>query len=482
LVAVESAAAAPPTISAVTFPEALPLNALASGQISYYDPDLDVTYARFAVADGRYAHLLISAPPMTSPQGQMNFTLKCTAYAQQVTLAVTLLDAQGERSPPFKLTFRCGRPPIYNFDAEQARILPIDKFIGLNVFILDDGETSLAEGATFADGELLGEPRSAVKRALQLEILPKLAGIWDQCGLGFELVGAWVVEPERIRVAGGKSLAEALFARQDGGLVIRHGRAAGDLLRQATFTLWQAAQAQEPRAAQAFNVIIIGARILAMWEGRLTDIEGFSEGGWPNYALVRWGAVLEGVIPKQMIATLAHELGHNLGLGHPGEDGLNDTRSDPLNLMRGSGVSPQPRARLLASQCGRVGTTLTQLADLLQNASSTTTSPGPPGAAEATVRWLSSCPKEEQICSGRVELSVAAEGFPDLERFSFALFEYSPDGEHFIEIGVDRTHQDGFRVLWDTTTISNGEYLLRATVTDAEGVRASVEVRVIIQN
>lgn len=478
----EIVSATPPTISTLDFPETVRLNALASGWISYYDPDLDVVYARFAVADGRYSHLLITTPTMTSPQGRLSFALKCTAYAQQITLAVTLIDARGESSPPFKLVFSCGRPPLYNFDAEQARVLPIEQRIGLNVFIIDDGETALAEGATFPEGALLGEPHSAVERALQAEVLPKLAGIWDQCSLGFELVGAWVVKPDRVTLAGGKSLAEALFIRQDGALVIRHGRAAGDLLRQATFTLWQAAQAQEPRAARAFNVIIVGARILTMWEGQLTDIEGFSEGGWPNYALVRWGAILPEVTPKQMIATLAHELGHNLGLGHPGEDGLSDTRSDPLNLMRGSGVSPQPRARLLASQCQRVGNTLTQLADLLQNVSGTTTSPNPPDAAEATVRWLSSCPNEEKTCTGKVELSVAAEGFLDLERFSFALFEYSPDGEHFIEIGVDRSYQDGFRVLWDTTTIPNGEYLLRATVTDAEGVRASVEVRVIIQN
>jgi hypothetical protein len=352
----------------------------------------------------------------------------------------------------------------------------VSQQIPLNVFILDDGENALSEGATFPDGALLGEPRPEVLQALQTKVLPKLTGIWDQCGLGFELIDAWVVRPDRLEVSRG-SLAETLFTREETGLVIHHGRTAGDLLRQAAFTLWQAAQAQEPRSAQAFNVIIVGARILTMREGRLVDVEGFSESAWPNYSLVRWGTVLDGVTPKQMIATLAHELGHNLGLGHPGEDGLGDTQSDPLNLMWGSGVSPQPRAHLLRSQCELAVRTLTQLAARLQASAA---APPAPQTGEATVRWLSLCP--QSVCSRRVQLSVEAEGFPDLQSFSFALFEYSRDGERFVEIGVDRQHQDGFSTLWDTTKLPDGTYILRVTVTDARGVRASVQAQVTLRN
>jgi hypothetical protein len=405
--------AAPPVISSLTFPSAMEPNDSAVGQIIYQDPDQDVIYARFDVVDGRYYRLTFSAPAMTSAQGHMDFALRCTSYAQQITLALTLYDAAGERSAPFKLTFTCGRPPLYNFDVEQARSLPVSQQIPLNVFILDDGENALSEGATFPDGALLGEPRPEVLQALQTKVLPKLTGIWDQCGLGFELIDAWVVRPDR----------------------------------------------------------------LTMREGRLVDVEGFSESAWPNYSLVRWGTVLAGVTPKQMIATLAHELGHNLGLGHPGEDGLGDTQSDPLNLMWGSGVSPQPRAHLLRSQCELAVRTLTQLAARLQ---ASATAPPAPQMGEATVRWLSLCP--QSVCSRRVQLSVEAEGFPDLQSFSFALFEYSRDGERFVEIGVDRQHQDGFSTLWDTTKLPDGTYILRVTVTDARGVRASVQAQVTLRN
>lgn len=470
--------AAPPSITSVDFPSDLETQAIASGQIDYEDPDRDVLYARFDVVDGRYYRVRVSAPTMTSREGHMYFTLSCTPYPQQITLAVTLFDAAGERSQPMALTFTCGQPPLYDFDIQQALALPISQQIPLNIFILDDGETALAEGASFTKG-ILGKALPEIEQAVQANVLPKLTGIWDQCGLGFEVVGVWVVKPEQLPVSEG-NLKDRLFEREDSGLVIRHGQTAGNLLRQATLTLWQAAQEQRPAVAQVFNVLIVGARILTVWEGRLTDIEGFSESGWPNYAIVRWGAILEGVAPRQMIATLAHELGHNLGLPHPEEDHTSEASSDPMNLMKGSGVSPQPRAHILSSQCRRAEQILAQLRAGVPGSAASSANPPITHTGEATVQWASLCTASE--CSGTVLLSVRAKGFPDLQSFSFALFEYSRDGEHFVEIGVDRRYQDGFSTLWDTTLLPNGRYVLRATVTDARGVRASVLAEVMVRN
>ncbi len=471
--------AAPPTISDLSFPANVEINATAMGQLRYQDPDQDVLYARFDVLDGRYYRMNVPVRAGATAQGEMSFALRCTEYDQQITLAVTLFDAAGERSESVPFSFTCGQPPLYNFDEEQQRVLPIGQQIALNVFILDDGETALAEGASIPEGSLLGQPRPNVLTMIQAYVLPKLSGIWDQCGVGFSLAGVWVVQPERVSVSGG-TLAEKLFLQDERGLMIYHGREAGNLLRQATFALWQAAQEKEPRAAQAFNVLVVGARILTLWEGELRDIEGFSESGWPNYVIIRWGALFQGITPKQMISTLAHELGHNLGLAHPGEDGLADTISDPMNLMKGSGVTPQPRAHLRASQCQRTKEALGQLQAQLSAAANPPANPPIVHVTEATVRWLSFCP--QSVCSGQIELSVTAEGFLDLQSFSFALFEYSRDGKHFVEIGVDRSYQDGFRTLWDTTKLPNGTYLLRASVTDAKGVRASVLVPVTIRN
>lgn len=467
--------AAPPSITSISFPANLEPQATAYGQINYQDPDRDVSYARFDVADGRYYRLT------TSAQSQMYFRLNCTPYAQQITLAVTLFDAAGERSEPAEFTFSCGQPPLYDFDSEQSRSLPVSQKVPLNVFILDDGATALAEGATQREGALLGNPRPEVLDILRENVLPRLTGIWDQCAVGFELVGAWVVKPEQIPIAGG-SLADQLFRHEDSGVVIYHGPAAGNLLRQATYALLQTAQSEDSRAAQALNVLVVGARILTPWEGSLTDIEGFSENGWPNYALVRWGTARKNVTPKQMISTLAHELGHNLGLPHPEEDSTSEAASDPMNLMKGSGVSPQPRAHILPSQCRMTERTLTEMQMRASNPASSSTPINPPvtQTGVATVRWLNLCP--ENLCSGKMPLSVGAEGFPDLQSFSFALFEYSRDGEHFVELGVDRSYQDGFRILWDTTKLPNSTYTLRATVTDARGVRASVLAQVTVRN
>lgn len=478
LAIVWSAWAAPPSITSVNFPSNLETQAIASGQIDYQDPDRDVLYARFDVVDGRYYRVRVSAPTMTSREGHMYFTLSCTPYPQQITLALTLFDAAGERSQPTELTFTCGQPPIYDFDIQQALALPISQQIPLNIFILDDGETALAEGAIFPSG-ILGEALPEVVQTVQANVLPKLTGIWDQCGLGFEVVGVWVVKPEQLLISGG-NLKDQLFEREDSGWVIHHGQSAGNLLRQATLVLWQAAQEQRPAAARAFNVLIVGARILTLWEGRLTDIEGFSESGWPNYAIVRWGAILDGVAPKQMISTLAHELGHNLGLPHPEEDRTSKASSDPMNLMKGSGVSPQPRAHILSSQCRRAEQILAQLRAGMPGSAASSANPPITHTGEATVQWASFCTGSE--CSGTVLLSVRAEGFPDLQSFSFALFEYSRDGEHFVEIGVDRRYQDGFNALWDTTALPNSTYMLRATVTDARGVRASVLAQVTVRN
>jgi len=472
--------AAPPSISSLHFPSVVAPNATGTGQIAYEDPDQDVAYARFDVVDGRY-YRVIEPVAASSASGSLSFSLRCTPYAQQVELAVTLFDAAGERSEPVALSFRCGNPPLYDFDEEQERSLPVSQQVLLNVFILEDGATALGEGATFATSGLLGQPRADVLQAIQTQVMPKLTGIWDQCGVGFELSGAWVVNPGRVQLAGGVDLATQLFQKEGPDLVIQHGSSSGNVLRQAALMLQEAARAEQPRAAQAFNVLIVGARILALWEGRLTDIEGFSESGWPNYAIVRWGAILEGVAPKQMISTLAHELGHNLGLGHPGEDGLSETSFDEFNLMKGSGVTPQPRAHLMASQCRRAEQVLAQLQ--LQLAAQANPPVNPPVTPDstATVRWLSLC-DEENVCRGKVSLSVSAEGFIDLQSFGFAVFEYSTDGKHFVEIGVDRTPPDGFATVWDTLKLSNGRYTLRATVIDARGVRASVLAEVKVQN
>ena len=471
---------APPAISLVEFPSHFGTSSTRSGKITFEDFDYDVAYARFDVADGRY-YRQVTAPieAQDATRGQLYFSLDCTGYGQKVTLAVTLFDAIGERSEPEQLSFFCGEPSVYNFDAEQRQPITTNEQIPLNFFILDDGVTSLAEGAVFIDDNILGVPAPKVSEAVRDKVIPGLTGIWDQCAIEFKLVNVWVVRPGSLEISGG-TLEERLFTDQQGRRVIRHGRETGDALRQATFKWWKASQQQAPSAGSAFNVLITGAGILSQHDGLSIESEGFSESVWPTYAVVRWGGLLDNVMPKQMISTLAHELGHNVGLAHPGEDELADSLSDPMNLMLGSGVSPQPRANLVESQCQRAQANYANLKEKLASQSNHEAQPSAEEAG-ATVDWEKSCP--QSICAGKVELVIKAKGFQNLDSFSFASFEYSHNtSERFFEIGIDRTYQDGFSMIWDTTKQANGNYTLRVVVTDAKGIRASTTLQVSVQN
>jgi len=473
--AVLTALAASPEVTQISFPHWMPAGATSVGQISFSDLDRDVSHIQFDVANGRYEQVIIDVNEMSDSQTSMNFSLSCTSYAQEITLAATLVDTMGGESEPSEITFTCGRPAIYNFDAEQNEANPINEFIPLNIFILDDGVTSLAERAVQTSQPGLYRARSDVSQSLETRIVPYLNGIWDQCSLGFELVNVWVADPSEIEIANG-TLQSQLFSMHDGRRVLMHSTETGSAMRQGVFKLWSSAKELTEDAADAFNVMLIGAPIVVSQHGAYTESEGFSSSTWPNYAVSRLGAILDNVVPKQMIATLAHELGHNLDLHHPGEDDLYDTVGDHVNLMKGSGVAPQPRANLLQSQCDRANETY---AEILER-QALTTQQAPPVNTDANVSLVDFC--ADNICSGEVEIKVEASGFENLDGFSFASFEYSIDGERFYEIAVDRHYADGFSALWDTTELSNGAYTLRVVVTDSQGVRASVEVEFSIQN
>ena len=136
-----------PVVTQITFPSWMPTGATNIGHISFSDHDLDVTRVQFDVADGRYEQVILDVNEMASANMEMTFSLRCTSFAQQITLAATLIDFQGSQSTPHEITFTCGNPAIYNFDAEQNEVNEVDEYIPLNIFVLDDGVSSLAYGA-----------------------------------------------------------------------------------------------------------------------------------------------------------------------------------------------------------------------------------------------------------------------------------------------------------------------------------------------
>jgi hypothetical protein len=90
---------------------------------------------------------------------------------------------------------------------------------------------------------------------------------------------------------------------------------------------------------------------------------------------------------------------------------------------------------------------------------------------------------EDAIIRDVVNIEAEGKNFPDLQSFGFADFLYSDDGgESFTTIGRDGNTFDGLSLLWDTTEVPDGEYLLRIDVTDLTNTMGNGTQRVFVNN
>jgi DNA-binding beta-propeller fold protein YncE len=360
----------PPMILDVQLPDQIELNGLpVPGRVSFFDPEGDVREARFRVVDGKYDPFTI---PLDRDDGEFSFRVTCE-IAQQVTLKLTLVDRSGQRSAPRGVSFTCGEPPQGDYDEEQATTRPTRYTLGLNIFLLDDGVTTLSEGAGFSDVEsAIARPSDEVRRAIERQIVPAVTNIWDQCGVAYELQNLVVVRPGAVQLAQG-NLDELLFVRERAlaeiALSDPNRLRPISVLTEALGPIAQALESQggalDPRSLSLF---VTGARIVlkpgdARHFGGVTTIGG-------RVSLVRWDTIWvvdeatgEIFLPKRPITAIAHELGHDFGLEHVG---LID---DPSNLMlsvpgRPTAVPPEPTVHLLPGQCESIESTVRPL-DLL---------------------------------------------------------------------------------------------------------------------
>jgi hypothetical protein len=475
----------PPQIVTLSFPANLAVGEEARGRVQFQDPDGDVTALQLAVVDGRFYNTTAGLDSRDRKEGNLTFSLPCTPFSQKITLQATLYDQAGNASKPRTFSITCGTPAGYNYDQEQATVRAISTRAVLNFFIIKDGVTALAERASSPQPQsLLEEPDPLVERAIVEALFPGLEGIWDQCGLGFAPGLVKVIDPEQLEL-GGRTLASQLFTPQGGERTILADGRSSNLLERAL-------QALDPviRAAggtsilQQLNVFVVGSRISAEWQGERRDVEGFSGTSGTKYALIRWGAISFDepsqafLRPKQVTATLAHEIGHDLGLKHPDEQGSPpEAMGDQANLMWGSGVTPNPRAGLLQAQCQVASATLG--GEMLVGPKTAGNRSAGQGTSGARIEFER--PTEGATVGGEVELWIRGEGFQDLQRTGLARFELVQGGYTTL-IGTDQDGSDGFSTTWKTGALANGSYILRAVLVDGRGQSAMAELRVAVAN
>ncbi len=218
-----------------------------------------------------------------------------------------------------------------------------------------ENKTELGDGSNFAsEADSIGTVSPAVAKMFETSVLPQINGLWDQCGAAFDLGMVKAVRPEKVNLPGGGTLA-SLFGTllETGEPFIVLGNTDNDA---KGIRLIKTALPSFSVPTGDMAIFIAGPKFFDV-EDEEKHVAGHAI---KNLVLVSWRYVHfqsetrgEITIPKVIMRTLAHEIGHALGLNHPdAEKAISQDKFSEFNLMWQSkrGLWPE----LIPEQCGVV--------------------------------------------------------------------------------------------------------------------------------
>lgn len=236
---------------------------------------------------------------------------------------------------------------------------PVERRKKIHFFILNNAEykTELANGSSFASEEAsIGTPSSAVAKMLGASVLPQVNSLWDQCGVAFDLGMVKAVRPEKVNLPDGETLDSLFGTFLDGESFIVTGNtnehARGITLIESVLPAFGIPTGD-------IAIFIVGPKFVDVETGN-ENVRGHAI---KNLALITWRYIHfqnetrgEIVIPKTIMKTLAHEIGHSLGLHHPNEEKvISQDKFGGFNLMwQGKQQPGKLGSELIPEQCGIV--------------------------------------------------------------------------------------------------------------------------------
>lgn len=223
--------------------------------------------------------------------------------------------------------------------------------VSVNFLVLDDGVTDLTANAIFSDdADPIGEIDPILPQIFDINILIILNQIYSQCNISFQLGAVKALRPELLisPLRPGRTMLDP-FEGSGREKVLDLARALSFLDEFALFTV-------QPENQREFELMTEGPHLTMFVVGADLAFDGNTNVlavGQLNgrHSVANYQDFVDINNPTS-VETIAHEWGHNLGLLHTEDDGLEETDDDPGNLMFAT-INPEGRGnrRLTRTQC-----------------------------------------------------------------------------------------------------------------------------------